>query len=45
MLSWGQPCLRRRDIRDLRDRRDLGDKRDAADTGVVVLDGIRGGMG
>ena len=32
LLPYGQPCLRRRDIRDLRD---LKDKRDAADAGVV----------
>ena len=43
MLPWGQPCLRRRGIRDLRDRKDIGDKRDIADTGVVVLDEIRMG--
>ena len=40
LLPWGQPCLRRRDIRDLRD---LKDKRGVADTGLV-LDVIRGGM-
>ena len=45
MLPWGQPCLRRRDIRDLRDRKDIGDKRDIADAGVVVLDEIRGNDG
>ena len=40
LLPWGQPCLRRRDIRDQRDLKDIGDKRDIADAGVV-LDEIR----
>ena len=40
MLPEGQPCLRRRDIRD---QRDLKDRRDVADAGVVVLDEIRMG--